>query len=78
MPFNEGDAATLSAIKEEIARLNRKHGCRFFFFIRDRVYNASEKRYMSWERKGARSLNYQDCSQIGGADFALSAVILRL
>ena len=51
MPFNEGDAATLSAIKEEIARLNRKHGCRFFFFIRDRVYNASEKRYMSWERK---------------------------
>jgi cyclic beta-1,2-glucan synthetase len=47
----DNDEAILSAVREEIARLNNKYGYRFYFFIRDRIYNPSEKRFMSWERK---------------------------
>lgn len=47
----DNDQAILEAVREEIARLNDKYGNKFYFFNRDRTYNDSEKRFMSWERK---------------------------
>ncbi|MBI3634852.1 MAG: hypothetical protein HY216_01370 [Candidatus Rokubacteria bacterium] len=52
-----GDDESLTAAREGIARLNDIHGTpsgggeRFFVFHRRRVWNASEGRFMGWERK---------------------------
>ena len=52
-----GDAQTLTAAREGIARLNRRHGAapgggeRFFLFHRRRLWNAGERTWMGWERK---------------------------
>ncbi len=52
-----GDAETLGAAREGIARLNRRHGGaldggeRFFLFHRRRLWNESEGVWMGWERK---------------------------
>ncbi|SOD93332.1 GH36-type glycosyl hydrolase domain-containing protein [Caenispirillum bisanense] len=52
----EGDAAMLAAAADEVARLNRLHAFadgrqRFFLLHRRRLFNASEGRWMGWERK---------------------------
>ena len=52
----EGDEALLVAAVEGIADLNRRHGAGpggdlFLLFHRRRVWNASEERWMGWERK---------------------------
>ncbi|HEX3809280.1 MAG TPA: glucoamylase family protein [Rhizomicrobium sp.] len=51
-----GDQELLEAAKQGVARLNEKHGRaqnsdRFFLFHRRRLWNASEKLWMGWERK---------------------------
>jgi cyclic beta-1,2-glucan glucanotransferase len=52
-----GDAETLGAAREGIARLNRRHGGapdggeRFFLFHRRRLWNEGEGAWMGWERK---------------------------
>jgi len=52
-----GDAETLAAAREGIARLNRRHGAapdggeRFLLFHRRRLWNESERAWMGWERK---------------------------
>ena len=52
-----GDAETLGAARDGIARLNRRHGVapdgseRFLLFHRRRLWNASEGVWMGWERK---------------------------
>jgi cyclic beta-1,2-glucan synthetase len=48
------DADILAAARDGIARLNARHadgGARFFLFHRMRQWNASEGRWMGWERK---------------------------
>ena len=48
------DADILAAARAGIARLNARHadgGARFFLFHRMRQWNASEGRWMGWERK---------------------------
>jgi cyclic beta-1,2-glucan synthetase len=47
----EGDSEILSSVKSAITILNWKYGPRFFFFTRERTFNKTENRYMSWERK---------------------------
>lgn len=39
-----------TGIKKE-EELNKKYGDKFFFFYRNRTWNASEKCYLGWERK---------------------------
>ncbi len=52
-----GDAQTLGAAREGIARLNRRHGgapeggARFLLLHRRRLWNESEQAWMGWERK---------------------------
>ena len=52
-----GDADTLRAAREGIARLNRRHGpapdggARFLLFHRRRLWNDGEQVWMGWERK---------------------------
>jgi cyclic beta-1,2-glucan glucanotransferase len=52
-----GDDAMVSAAREGIARLNRRHGAtpdgdaRFLLFHRRRLWNESERVWMGWERK---------------------------
>ncbi len=51
------DAAILTAVRAGIARLNASHGpalnggARFYVFHRRRIWNASERVWMGWERK---------------------------
>ncbi len=52
----DGDEALLARAVEEIAKLNRRHpplsaGPRFLLLHRRRVFDASEQRWMGWERK---------------------------
>ncbi|HYX20023.1 MAG TPA: glucoamylase family protein, partial [Thermoanaerobaculia bacterium] len=53
----EEDAGLLAAARAAITELNERHGAapdggpRFFLFHRRRVWNASEGRWMGWERK---------------------------
>ena len=52
-----GDAEMLSAAREGIDRLNRRHGPapgggeRFFLFHRRRIWNEGQQAWMGWERK---------------------------
>src|SRR2546425_7563166 len=52
-----GDEEARAAAREGIARLNRRHGSakgggeRFLLFHRRRLWNASERAWMGWERK---------------------------
>jgi len=52
-----GDAELLAAVREGIARLNRRHGVaphggqRFFLFHGRRLWNERERTWMGWERK---------------------------
>jgi cyclic beta-1,2-glucan synthetase len=53
---HEADAALLAAAAEAIDRLNRRYapgpaGSRFLLLHRRRVFNASESKWMGWERK---------------------------
>ncbi|HUO11314.1 MAG TPA: glucoamylase family protein, partial [Caulobacteraceae bacterium] len=52
----EGDAALLAAARDGIAELNRRYGPapggdRFLLLHRRRVWNASERKWIGWERK---------------------------
>ena len=48
----EGDDELLAHARLLIDQLNERYGAaRFFFFHRERRWNASEKRWMGWERK---------------------------
>ncbi|MDD4772794.1 MAG: glucoamylase family protein [Eubacteriales bacterium] len=45
------DAQILSYAKERIDLLNKKYNGCFYLFVRSRVMNKTERRYMGWERK---------------------------
>ncbi len=46
------DAALIDAARRRVDELNERHGPdRFFFFHRERRWNAGEGRWMGWERK---------------------------
>lgn len=48
----EGDAEILARGRQRIDELNERHGAgRFFFFHRERRWNACEQHWMGWERK---------------------------
>jgi len=50
----ESDRELLAAVRDGIAALNARHGegeQRYWLFVRRRRYNASEGRFMGWERK---------------------------
>ncbi|MDR0951972.1 MAG: hypothetical protein LBM18_03525 [Oscillospiraceae bacterium] len=46
-----GDEEIISAIKSEIDKLNAKYGGGFFLFLRERVFNERDGKYMAHERK---------------------------
>lgn len=55
-PEQAGDAELLDAVRQSVAKLNRKYGPgpagdRFFVLHRRRVWNESERRWIGWERK---------------------------
>ena len=54
-----GDAAVLAHAAESVARLNARHGeGRFLFFHRARKWNAGEGRWMGWERKRGKLMEF--------------------
>lgn len=48
---SSGDEAIIDAAKSALDALNEKYGGGFFFFIRPRVYNDRDKKFMAHERK---------------------------
>jgi len=55
----EGDEAVISAATVAIEALNIKYGqSRFYFFHRQRIYNASEGVWMGWERKRGKLIEF--------------------
>ncbi len=46
-----GDAAVLAAAQEQIDALNCRWGKRFYLLHRPRMWNATQRRFMGWERK---------------------------
>lgn len=64
------DEALLSAVREQMEELNRKHGNRFCVFVRARTYSEGEACYMGWERKrGAVLMLARLLRGVGADDF---------
>lgn len=45
------DEGIINAAGRVIEKLNKKHGDKFYFFHRERIYNTVQKKWMGWERK---------------------------
>ncbi len=57
----DGDEAVIEAAFRGVEALNRKYpGNAFYFFFRNREYNARERIYMAWERKRGALANLND------------------
>jgi len=51
-PSRQGDAGLLDVARRRVDELNEQYGPdRFFYFHRERRWNAGEQRWMGWERK---------------------------
>jgi cyclic beta-1,2-glucan synthetase len=63
-----GDEALLSRAREGVAQLNDRYGGgRFFLFHRERRWNAAEGRWMGWERKRGKLVEFNRVLR-GGTD----------
>lgn len=63
---SEKDEAILENAKAAVDALNAKYGGGFFLFIRDRVYNESDRKYMARERK--RGAIFELAKKLCGSD----------
>ena len=55
----EGDEELLARVRAGIDALNDRHGrARFFLFHRERLWNAAEGRWMGWERKRGKLMEF--------------------
>ena len=55
----QGDEEIIAAATVAIGNLNNKYGqCRFYFFHRKRIFNASEGVWMGWERKRGKLVEF--------------------
>ena len=55
----EEDRRLIDHAQARVAELNERHGSdRFFFFHRQRRWNASERRWMGWERKRGKLVEF--------------------
>lgn len=54
------DEAILREARDAFQELNARYGChdRFFFFLRSRIYSSRQKRWMGWERKRGKLLDF--------------------
>jgi len=50
-PSMPEDKAIIDSVSRQIDALNRKHGGKFMFFVRKRVFSKTQNAYMGWERK---------------------------
>jgi cyclic beta-1,2-glucan synthetase len=58
-PTVDGDDALLSQVREGVEQLNARYGSgRFFLFHRERRWNAAEGRWMGWERKRGKLVEF--------------------
>jgi len=55
----QGDEAIIAAATEAVETLNHKYGqSRFYFFHRQRIFNAAEGVWMGWERKRGKLVEF--------------------
>ncbi len=55
-----GDDHLLALMQNEMARLNKKYGYhdKFSFFLRERIWSHGQERWMGWERKRGKVLEF--------------------
>ena len=54
----EQDETILTLAKQRLAQLNQRYGDSFYVFHRERLYNPNEERWMGWERKRGKLMEF--------------------